>query len=99
MSEKIEKALNCKVDLDGEKLTVREYFKKLMLILWEEGESFSGKRPFGDSGWECDIYNALAVEGVIEADIEDDNGEIYVENIDKAKADMLIYRAINHVFK
>lgn len=36
----------------GEPLTVREYLSRLLTTLLEEGECFSGKRPFGNSGWE-----------------------------------------------
>ena len=36
--------------------TIGEYFEKLLLTLWDEQEDFSGKRPFGNSGWEYDVY-------------------------------------------
>lgn len=44
--------------------TVRGYLKALLLQLWEQGESFSGKRPFGDSGWHSELTNALMDSGL-----------------------------------
>ena len=51
-------------DLD-ETLTLREYFKRLLYTLWEESDGFSGKRPFGNSGWQLDIIYVLLEEGYI----------------------------------
>lgn len=51
-------------DLD-ETLTIRDYFKALLDRLWEQGEGFSGKRPFGNSGWEYDLQRPLVMAGVI----------------------------------
>ncbi|MBS3648836.1 hypothetical protein KEU06_09480 [Pseudaminobacter sp. 19-2017] len=54
------KVLNLKMpgnDADAE--TIRDYLKALLKALWAEGEGFSGKRPFGNSGWEYDLYQVL----------------------------------------
>ncbi len=39
--------------------TVRDYLKALLLRVWTEEEGFSGKRPFGNSGWKNEVYDAL----------------------------------------
>lgn len=53
-------ALELRFDSDaGEQTTVRDYLRELLLTLWSEGEGFSGKRPFGNSGWEWDLYAPL----------------------------------------
>jgi len=53
-------ALSIRFNSDaGDNLTVRDYFYNLLRTLWIEEEGFSGKRPFGNSGWQYDIYNAL----------------------------------------
>jgi hypothetical protein len=44
-------------DADAE--NVREYLKALLTELWREGESFSGKRPFGNSGWERELLENI----------------------------------------
>lgn len=49
----------------GETITIKEFFKRLLTTLFEEGECFSGKRPFGNSGWDYDLCICLAKNGVI----------------------------------
>jgi hypothetical protein len=38
-----------------EDCSVGEYMTKLLAVLLKEGEAFSGKRPFGNSGWQFDL--------------------------------------------
>lgn len=52
--------------------TVRGYLKRLLMELWEQGEGFSGKRPFGNSDWEYDIYHALATAGKAPGTVDED---------------------------
>ena len=77
-SEIMTEALNSLVtsgDLEGS--TVRGYFEKLLLTLWSKGESFSGKRPFGNSGWEYDVICPLIECGYILGKvIRDEDGDI-----------------------
>jgi len=86
--------LNLYTDVDG--LTIKEYFKELLITLWKEGESFSSKRPFGNSGWEYDLYKPLIAIEVIEGKI-DEYG--YVEEINIKKADEFIINLIEIIFK
>lgn len=53
--------------------TVRDYLRELLMTLWNEQEGFSGKRPFGNSGWEYDLYTPLIKAGFIEGKL-DSNG-------------------------
>lgn len=65
-------------DID-ETLTIREYFHKLLSTLWEEQDSFSGKRPFGNSCWYFSVIVALIEAGAIKGTISrDEDG--YVEH-------------------
>jgi len=83
---------------DIECATVREYLKKLLSTLWEEGEGFSGKRPFGNSGWELDLYLPLIKAGVVKGKLVDDDEECWVEEFsdsEKKKANKLIFQAID----
>jgi hypothetical protein len=60
-------ALELRFDSDaGEQLTVRDYLRELLQTLWMEGEGFSGKRPFGNSGWAWELYGPLVRDGFIE---------------------------------
>lgn len=52
--------------------TVRDYLKKLLATLWEEEESFSGKRPFGNSGWRRDLETPLVLGGAVSGTIDED---------------------------
>jgi hypothetical protein len=44
---------------DPEADTIGEYLIELSSAVWSVGECFSGKRPFGNSGWYHEIYQAL----------------------------------------
>lgn len=39
--------------------TVRGYLYALLATAWDEEEGFSGKRPFGNSGWKREIVGPL----------------------------------------
>ena len=71
--------------------TVEGYFRALLLGMIEEKEGFSGKRPFGDSGWEYDLYWALINGGYNVGRIGYDG---YVESVDAHAADALLREAI-----
>lgn len=64
---------------DAEASTVKEYLVKLLEVLWEEGGGFSGKRPFGNSGWEYELYSALENAG---AQSDDDTHQMIFDAID-----------------
>ena len=78
-------------DNDADAATVRDYLKALLTGLWEQGEGFSGKRPFGSSGWQLELYEALGRAGVVKAE-EDEDG--YIEVLEDGEADALILAAI-----
>lgn len=62
---------------DEEFDTIRDYLKGLLDSLWTQGEGFSGKRPFGNSGWRHDLYRPLIAAGFPAEDYEDMNDAIY----------------------
>lgn len=49
--------------------TVRGYLAELLLTLWREGEGFSGKRPFSNSGWEDDLIIPLVSAGLVRGEL------------------------------
>jgi hypothetical protein len=69
--------------------TVRGYLTELLVVLWDAGEDFSGKRPFGNSGWQDDLHVALGQAGYIRY-VEDG----YCEDVDTVAGHALIARAI-----
>lgn len=75
----------------NELLTIREYLKTLLKTLWIEGEEFSGKRPFGNSGWQFELYIPLIASGVVHGKIDDEG---YIDFIDYIEANKIIKRVI-----
>lgn len=53
-------------------ITIREYLKKILIVLFIVGDEFSGKRPFGNSGWKQDLEVALIQNNIIEGSLDDD---------------------------
>ena len=51
--------------------TIGEYLAKLLSSVVVEAEGFSGKRPFGNSGWYIDLYTALVRGGVAGGEIDE----------------------------
>lgn len=78
-------------DNDAEAKTVREYLIRLLETVWVEAGSFSGKRPFGNSGWRLDLYQPLIKAGVIRGSFSSGG---YLDDCDTNKAFELIRTAI-----
>lgn len=51
--------------------TIGGYFRALLSELFEREEGFSGKRPFGNSGWTYDLVNPLVKHGVITGSLDE----------------------------
>lgn len=74
---------------------MREYLLRLLTTVWDEQEGFNGKRPWGDSGWKYDLYEALIRGGLIAAELDSDG---FVEDwgaVDKREAHRMIQAAID----
>lgn len=85
--------LDIQMEHAGNKVTIRQYFKLLLSELWKRAEGFSGKRPFGDSTWQFDVYKALIKHG-FPGQLDEDG---YVDKIDMKIADELILEAIDEM--
>jgi hypothetical protein len=92
-----EGALGLKVDGDdaGTNLTIREYLRELLLTLWMEEEGFSGKRPFGNSGWQHDVYAPLVKAGFIKGTVDEEWNNVDVA--DEEKASKFVQKLIEYV--
>ena len=84
------------IENDADARTVGHYLYTLLWTLWQEGEGFSGKRPFGNSGWEYDLYKPLVVGGFVTGELDEDG---YIDSVDKEAANSLIFDCIEFVFK
>jgi len=89
-----EKTLAIKIDDD---YTLRECFIELLKTLWLEGEDFSGKRPFGASNWQWNVYRALAKNKLIKNVKYDEDGDL--DEVDYQEADQLIMAILDNGFK
>ena len=84
--------LNIKLgDNDAGAETVKGYLKALLTELWEKEEGFSGKRPFGNSGWKHHVELALINAGMVSGTID---SEGFINECDCDKSDELILAAI-----
>lgn len=80
---------------DANAATVGEYLELLLSTLWIEDEGFSGKRPFGNSSWQYEVYIALSDAGLVEGLVLDEDG--YVDSFSRESqiaADELVLQAI-----
>ncbi len=73
-------------DNDANAVTIGDYFIRLAEQAWVEEEGFSGKRPFGNSGWQHEIYRALITNEAITGDLD---AYGYIEDYDGYAADQI----------
>lgn len=73
------------------KITIREYLYSLLYELWKEGECFSGKRPFGNSGWEYDLYKPLVEAKLVKGKLDEFG---FIEEVDEKKANKIVFDLI-----
>lgn len=92
------KALDAIVNLGSdEEMTIREYLQQLLYDLWWQGEGFSSKRPFGNSGWQIDLTHTLVRGGFVEGHmILDKDGYLHVTSHDYEAAHKYISELIQH---
>ena len=75
--------------------TIGEYFSELLLSLWDQGEGFSGKRPFGNSDWKYEVYASLIKASVVKGKIDEYDCILEFDDKQRSKADKLIFDAIS----
>ncbi len=71
--------------------TVGIFLTSMLSHLWRERHLFDGKRPYGASQWEYDVYAALGKAGFVECSFDEDG---FIEEVDSALADELVAGAI-----
>lgn len=79
-------------DNDSGADTVRGYLVALLATLWQEGEGFGGKRPFGNSGWDWDLMRPLVKAGYITGKVDEDG---FLDDCDDRAGRKLIAEAID----
>ena len=84
---------------DFDDIKVVDYLRELLDTLWVDGEGFSGKRPFGNSGWSFDLIYSLIECGYIPGTIErDEDGDFIDSDYNDNEADRLVRELISYAF-
>lgn len=78
-------------DNDAAAETVGEYLAALLAELLLEEEGFSGKRPFGNSGWFSELLIPLVQGGVIDGGVDEDG---YLDHADEDTATRLLIESL-----
>ena len=76
--------------------TIGQYFASLLHTLFVETEGFSGKRPFGNSGWETDVDKALIKADAVWGRLD---GDGWIEDYDSAAASAIVFDTIAFLSK
>lgn len=98
--EKLEAALALTFDSDaGDGLTIRGYLRELLVTLWREDEGFSGKRPFGNSGWQSDLYAPLVKAGILKGEVTTGDDWEDVEVYDHPAGHKFIAKLIQYALR
>lgn len=77
---------------DADAATIRDYLVELLKVAWLDGDI--GKRPFGNSGWEKEIYRELVTAGWVRGEFNEYETLVW---FDKAEADFLVEQAIEYL--
>jgi len=70
-------------------ITIGDFLKELLCRVWVENEEFKGKAPFGNSGWQWEIYHVLVDNGIVKGKLNQYE-ELEITNKKKKKADKII---------
>ena len=90
--EKIRQFLDLELgDNDSGERTARGYLLRLLGDVWRDGEGFDGKRPFGNSSWDHDLYVPMVKAGLVDGKLDSDG---YIETFAEHQADALVHAAI-----
>lgn len=79
---------------DAHAATIGDYLTTLLTLLWVKREDFDGKRPFGYSGWDADLYIALVRAGHIDGRLDEDGYLEILEIEEEDRGTCLITAAV-----
>lgn len=79
---------------DAAAATIGQYIMILGAQVFEEQDDFSGKRPFGNSSWVFEVYEALIRCGVLAGEFDVDG---YIQRCDTHEADAVISQLFGYL--
>lgn len=87
-------------DIDSnEEVTLGEYLTLLLKTLLEEQEGFSGKRPFGNSGWMTDISIGLVKGGAVDGRVKyDEDGFVDDATYSREEVMEVLMKALKEMY-
>jgi hypothetical protein len=77
---------------DAKADTIGQYLIRLSQQCWFEEEGFSGKRPFGNSGWVHELAKALIKAEAIDGELDEDG---YIDDYSGVQ----LNKTINEVYE
>lgn len=84
---------------DSDTTTFRELFHDLLFSVLAQGEGFDGKRPYGNSSWQCNLDHALVEMGVVKGKItRDEDGYIQDDKYDEDECWAIIEQMLSACF-
>lgn len=86
--------LTLEMNSDIGRVTIRFWLSQLLSTLWDESDCFSGKRPFGNSGWQWDAYKPLVESGAVNGTLDSDG---CLDDVDRLAANAIMNRLIDHM--
>jgi hypothetical protein len=92
------KILNTSIECELGDSTIGGYLCELLITLLNKEESFSGKRPLGNSGWKNYLLDAMAKGGFVEATFDSEGYLDQVSKEEEQKAFELINDVILYKF-
>lgn len=84
---------------DSDTTTFRELFHDLLFSVLAQGEGFSGKRPYGNSSWQCNLDHALVDMGAVKGKIiRDEYGCVEDEKYNETECWAIIEQMLSACF-
>lgn len=84
---------------DSDTTTFRELFHDLLFSVLAQGEGFSGKRPYGNSSWQCNLNHALVDMGAVKGKIiRDEDGYVQDEKYNETECWVVIEKMLSACF-
>lgn len=84
---------------DSDTTTFRELFHDMLFCVLAQGEGFSGKRPYGNSSWQCNLDHALVDMGVVKGKItRDEDGYVQDEKYNETECWCVIEQMLSACF-
>lgn len=96
-TSKLSKALDTYIfsDASNSIITIREHLYELFSDLFHQGEFFNSTRPWGNSGWQFDVYTALIREGILPGMLD---SEGFLNKCDEDECKKFVIEMIKFVF-